>query len=153
LEEAMAQQDIETSILINAPPSRVWQVLTDFHTYPAWNPFIRAISGPLREGARLNIQITPPGRSALRFRPTVLVVKPDQELRWLGSLLIPGLFNGEHSFLLRVEGTNSTRFVHGGKFSGLLVGLFTRGGMLDATQKGFHAMNIALKERAENQTS
>jgi len=25
--------------------------------------------------------------------------------------------------------------------------------MLDATRQGFHAMNIALKERAENQTA
>ena len=30
---------------------------------------------------------------------------------------------------------------------------FARRGMLDATRQGFHAMNIALKERAENQTA
>ena len=112
----MAQQEIETSILIDAPPSRVWQVLSDFHAYPAWNSFIRAISGPLRDGARLSIQITPPGRASMRFRPTVLVVTPDQELRWRGSLLIPGLFSGEHFFLLRSEESNSTRVLHGERF-------------------------------------
>jgi hypothetical protein len=45
------------------------------------------------------------------------------------------------------------RFSHGETFSGLLVGPFARWGMLDATRQGFHAMNIALKERAENQTT
>ena len=48
---------------------------------------------------------------------------------------------------------NSTRFIQGERFSGLLVGPFVRRGMLDATRQGFHAMNIALKERAENQTA
>ena len=153
MDGADAQQEIETSIRIDAPPSRVWQVLTSFNAFPDWNPFIRAVSGPLREGARLSIQVAPPGRATLNFRPTLLVVKPDQELRWLGSLLIPGLFSGEHYFLLRAEEGNGTRFIHGERFSGLLVGLFTRGGMLEATRQGFHAMNIALKERAENQTA
>src|SRR5215208_5853019 len=139
--------------LISAPPSRVWQVLTDFSAFPAWNPFIRSISGPLREDARLSVQIMPPGRSSMRFRPTVLVSRPNEELRWRGSLLIPGLFSGEHSFLLRPEEVNSTQFVQGERFSGLLVGPFVRRGMLDATRQGFHAMNIALKEHAENQTA
>ena len=48
---------------------------------------------------------------------------------------------------------NSTQFIQGERFSGSLVGLFVRRGMLDATRQGFHAMNIALKERAENQTA
>ena len=149
----MAEHTIETTIQIGAPPSRVWQVLTDFRAMSDWNPFIRSISGPLKEGARLSIQIAPPGKSGMRFRPKVLVVKPDQELRWLGSLLIPGLFNGEHSFVLQPEGTDGTRFLHAEKFSGLLVGPFVRRGMLDATRQGFEDMNIALKERAEAQTS
>jgi len=149
----MAKQEIETSIFIDASPSRVWQVLTDFRAFPTWNPFIRSITGPVREGARLSIGITPPGRAALRFRPTVLVVKPDQELRWRGALLIPGLFSGEHSFRLRAEVGNCTQFSHAEMFSGLLVGPFASRGMLNATRQGFHAMNIALKERAENQTA
>ena len=72
----MALLEIEASFLISAPPSRVWQVLTDFSAFPAWNPFIRSISGPLREGARLSVQIMPPGKSSMRFRPTVLVSRP-----------------------------------------------------------------------------
>jgi hypothetical protein len=103
-ELSVAQHTIKTTILIEAQPARVWQVLTDFRAFPTWSPFIRAISGPLQEGVRLSIEITPPGRAAMRFRPTVLVVKPDQELRWRGALLIPGLFSGEHSFQIRPEG-------------------------------------------------
>jgi uncharacterized membrane protein len=41
----MTERRIETSIEINAPPSRVWTLLTDFARMPAWNLFIKSISG------------------------------------------------------------------------------------------------------------
>ena len=82
----MAEQALRTNIQIEAPPSRVWQVLTDFRAMSDWNPFIRSIKGPLKEGARLSIHITPPGKSGMRFRPTLLVSRPEQELRWRGAL-------------------------------------------------------------------
>ena len=47
---------------------------------------------------RLHIQ--PPGSGGMRFRPSLLVVSPLRELRWKGKLLVPGLFDGEHSFTL-----------------------------------------------------
>jgi uncharacterized protein YndB with AHSA1/START domain len=33
---------------IDAPPERVWQVLTDFGAFPEWNPFIRSIEASLK---------------------------------------------------------------------------------------------------------
>ncbi len=38
-------KQIETEILINAKPDKVWQVLTDFESHSKWNPFIKSISG------------------------------------------------------------------------------------------------------------
>jgi hypothetical protein len=83
----------------------------------------------------------------MRFKSTVLEVKPERELRWRKQLLLPGIFNGEHYFLLETIGSDRTRLTHGEKFSGILVGLF--GGTLSATEDGFKAMNVALKQRAE----
>jgi len=34
----------------------------------------------------------------MTFRPTILKAEPERELRWLGRLLLPGLFDGEHVF-------------------------------------------------------
>ena len=74
-------------------------------------------------------------------------VEPNAELAWRGSAAIPGLFAGRHYFRLEPEGAGACRLVHGEDFSGLLVPFF--GGILADTEKGFHAMNAALKARAE----
>ncbi|MGJ0532532.1 SRPBCC family protein [Methylocystis sp.] len=42
---------IETQITVEAPPTRIWRILTDFPTMSSWNPFIRSISGALTPGA------------------------------------------------------------------------------------------------------
>jgi len=147
----MVERRIETNIEINAPAVRVWALLTDFARMPSWNPFIKSISGNLAQGDRLSVYIAPPGRSGMRFKPTVLTVLPERELRWLGHLLIPGIFDGEHYFLLEPIGDGKTRLTQGEKFSGLLVVLLS--GTLSATEAGFKAMNAALKREAERNGS
>jgi hypothetical protein len=92
-----------------------------------------------------------PGKPAIRFRTTVLVVRPERELRWRGKLLVAGIFDGEHYFLLETFDEKRTRLVHGENFSGLLVGPLS--GMLVAAQVGFDAMNAALKQLAESEDS
>lgn len=140
-------RQIETSITINAPPERVWGILTDFRRMPEWNPFITAISGPLQPQGRLSVRITPPGKRSMTFSPTVLVVRTGRELRWIGRVLISGIFDGEHYFLLEPEGEGQTRLVQGETFNGVLVRLL--GGALSSTEAGFNAMNQALKVQAE----
>src|SRR5437879_5998834 len=106
----MAERRIEAAIEISAPPSRVWAVLTDFARMPAWNPFITSISGNLAQGARLSVRIAAPGKFGMRFKPTVMSVRPERELRWLGHLVVPGIFDGEHYFLLEPMGESRTLF-------------------------------------------
>jgi len=143
----MAERRIETDIEINASASQVWALLTDFARMPSWNPFIKSISGNLAQGARLSVRIVPPGSAGMNFKPTILTVRPERELRWLGHLFVPGIFDGEHYFLLTPIGENRTRFTQSEKFSGFLVGLL--GSTLAATSAGFKAMNTALKQQAE----
>jgi hypothetical protein len=143
----MAKRRIETSIEIDASPKKVWSILTDFAGMASWNPFIKSISGALAPGSTLAVHIAPPGKSGMQFKPTVLAANRERELRWLGRVLLPGIFDGEHYFLLEPIGSDRTRLTHGEKFSGILVGLF--GGTLSATENGFQAMNVALKQRAE----
>jgi hypothetical protein len=139
--------EIHTEIDINAHAEKVWQILQDFTNYPQWNPFIKSAEGNVREGEFLKVQIQPPGRSAMTFQPKVLKAEANRELRWKGKLLFPGLFDGEHSFVLKSISPQKTKFIHSEKFTGILVPLFKS--VLKDSQKGFELMNEALKNRAE----
>jgi hypothetical protein len=140
-------EELRSEIEIDAPPDKVWEVLTDFGSYREWNPFIREIDGQLRPGANLRVHIEPPNRRGTTFKPKVLKVEPNRELRWLGHLLVPGLFDGEH--ILSIDPVNSTKshFRQWEVFKGLLVPALR--GMLRDTQRGFEQMNRALKQRVE----
>ena len=140
-------RSISHSIEIDAVPERVWSVLTDRASFAEWNPFIRRLEGELTAGERLEVEIKPPGGRAMTFKPTVTAVEPNRELRWLGHLLVRGLFDGEHRFEIERLGDGRSRFTQSERFSGLLVRPF--GGTLAKTERGFEAMNRALKERAE----
>ena len=141
-------KELRSEIEIQASAERVWQLLTDFASFPQWNPFIRKASGTIRVGERLEVYIQPSGASGMTFRPTVLTAEPNRELRWLGHLLISGLFDGEHSFTIEPLGESRVRFTQREVFTGLLVPLFARGLDTD-TRRGFEEMNQALKARAE----
>ena len=142
-------KEIHTEIEINASEEKVWRVLTDFAAYPKWNPFVRIVEGDVSVGARLQVYIEPSGGKGMLFRPNVLVVEPNRELRWLGHLWLPGLFDGEHSFSIEPLGDGHVRFIQRERFKGLLVPFLSK--MLDwDTQRGFNEMNWALKLRAES---
>lgn len=138
---------IETTELIRASPETVWEVLSDLGAYPDWNPFIVEGSGELREGEKLKLKMQPPGGKPMGFQPVVLRVEPVRELRWKGRLLIPGLFDGEHYFLIEPDGSG-VRLTHGEQFTGLLPRFMGR--TLERTEAGFIELNAALKRRAED---
>jgi hypothetical protein len=141
-------REITTNIEIDAPPERVWQILTDFSEYPEWNPFVRSIEGELKLGVQLEATIHPPGKKPMKFRPRVVTLEPNRELRWEGYLLFPGLFDGEHAQVIESRGDDRVRFLHYELFRGLLVApLLRMNGK--SIRRGFEEMNLALKERAE----
>lgn len=145
----MATHRLHTEIEIDASPERVWAVLSDFASYPQWNPFIKSVTGAPQQGARLQIAIQPSGGKAMRFSPVVLAAEAGRELRWLGRFLFPGIFDGEHRFLIESLGEGKVRFQQSERFSGLLVSLL-RGSLDRDTMRGFEEMNRALKARAES---
>lgn len=141
-------KQIETSIVIKAPAGTVWEILTDFEKYPQWNPFIKSVKGEVKEGSNIKVRIEPPGAKGMTFKPKVLAFKPQKEFKWLGNLLVKGLFDGEHAFLLTAHKDGTTTLVQSEKFKGILVPLFSK--MLDTnTLQGFKLMNEKLRELAE----
>jgi hypothetical protein len=139
--------NIATSVEIDAPPARVWRVLVDLPAYRDWNPFIVEAAGTVAVGNSLSLRMALPEREPMTITPRLLVVEPERELRWKGRLWLPGLFDGEHVFVLTALENGRTRVDHFENFSGLLLPI-ARGMVYDATVQAFHALNAALARRA-----
>jgi len=139
---------ISTEIEIDAPASAVWAQLAASDAYADWNPFVKHLSGDLEVGNHLNVTIQSEGSSPMDFTPEVLVADENAELRWVGKLGIKGIFDGEHYFILDETDRGTTIFRHGESFTGILgyplLMLIGQG-----TERGFIAMNKALKARVE----
>jgi hypothetical protein len=141
-------KEIKTELIINVSPEIIWAILTNFDNYPNWNPFIKSIKGEVKVGNTITARLEPPGAKGMTFKPHVLAFETNKEFRWIGHLLFPGLFDGEHKFELIDNGNGTTTFKQSETFEGVLVPVFKK--MLDSsTKKGFEEMNIKLKELAE----
>lgn len=138
---------IETEIDIRADACVVWDVLTDLPKYADWNPFVTEACGEIRRGARLKVRICPPGGKAMTFKPRLVTVQPCRDLSWVGRVLMPGVFDGWHSFRISATGSG-VRLYHCERFTGLFSAFFGEDD-LKAVRDGFEAMNEALRARSE----
>ena len=135
---------IETSIIIEEKPEKIWSIMMDFESYPKWNPFIKSIKsdGSLTKGSKLEVVL-----NGVKMKPKVLK-NEKYEFTWLGSLLLPKIFDGEHIFMLEAM-DGKTKFIHKENFRGILVQPLLK--MIGKkTKKGFENMNEALKILAES---
>ncbi|GHE23706.1 SRPBCC domain-containing protein [Sphingobacterium griseoflavum] len=144
----MGKIHIEQQIEIQATIDQVWSVFTDFQAYEAWSPTIHFLSDPPKEGRSVKVRLLQPDGKQITMQPQVLRLSPAKELRWRGRLFLPGVFDGEHYFILKSLPDGSTQFIQGEHFSGVLVPLLKKM-ILGPTVAGFIAFNKSLKERVE----
>jgi hypothetical protein len=139
-----------TDIIIDAPAERVWQTLTDFPSYPEWNPLIHRVGGNLAPGAHLAVTLAASGGSERTAHPTVVHLRPGREFRWRDRPGVPWLMDTESSFKIEPLGPKQVRFVHWQATSGLLAMLLGMGGGAHVRER-LEAMNLALKGQAEHE--
>lgn len=113
--------EIKTEIVLDAPPEKVWELLTRFDHTAEW--FTKTILDiPLQVGAKGKVKLVVKGFT-LNSPIEMQVVSHAKHLQWIGMLPGMGWFmRGEHYFILTPEGEGKTRLNHGEKFSGLGVG-------------------------------
>ncbi len=130
-------------ISIDASPEKVWQVITDFQSFPEWNPMTPSMKGELSQGAKLKGML---GLGPLKvpFFPKLLTVEPTAELRWKGG--VPGAFVADHRFIVEPNPDGGSILRHHEEFSGV----FALKGPTVKTANRVHAQfNRACKQRAE----
>jgi hypothetical protein len=139
------RHEIRTETEIDGTADEVWAVLSDFGSYAEWNPGMEDVQGEAAAGTRLAIRFSLNGGRTMTMRPTVLVAEPGRELRWLGRLLIPWLFDGEHRFEIVEGAPGRVTFVQSERFKGVLVPFL--GKVFADTATTFVKVNEALARR------
>lgn len=140
-------KELRTEIEIQASSEKVWQILTNLGQWPEWNPFIHCAIGKAQVGEAVDITFRSASKE-MTLHCLVIKAEPNRELCWKYHVVLPGLFRGEHSFVIEPIGNNRVRLVDREIFNGLLVPLQAKD--IDTNSRcGFEEMDQALKARAE----
>jgi hypothetical protein len=140
---------IKTETIIKADPERVWAEMTDFDSFPDWNPFVRKAQGRLEPGEQLKIQLRLDHGLPMTFRPRVTVVEPGRELRWLATLGRPGVFDVDRAFQITPRDDGSVMFVMSEECTGWLTPVLFATNLEAQLYRGYDAFNEALRRRVE----
>ena len=134
-------------MVVTAPRTLVWNLLTDFEDYADWNPYIVRARGDARKGARASeLRLELDKGELEKFECHVLDVKARRKLRWrCRTHGIPGVLDREQTFHVLPLGPDRVQLMYDGRFEGLFQP-FTD---LDHLKQGYRRMTRALKERAE----
>jgi hypothetical protein len=139
---------IKTETVIHAPAERVWAAMTDFPSFPDWNPFVRKAHGRLAPGEQLKIQLRLDHGLPMNFRPRVTKVEPNRELRWLATLGRPGVFDVDRAFQIHPR-NGGVLFVMSEECTGWLTAVMFATNLEAQLYRGYDAFNEALRKRVE----
>jgi hypothetical protein len=138
---------LRSEIEIAAPPGLVWEVLTNFHAYGEWNPYIVQAEGELKEGAVVTTTINFTGSRERTYRRRIIKVVPVEELRWSWTSLMRAVAQSEQYFLLQPVSDTRLRLTLGENLSGLLAP--HEPSQLSQISQGLTLMTQAIKRRAD----
>lgn len=136
---------VYTDIIINANPSEVWSVLTDFENMPNWSTTLQGISGNISNGGSV---IATYLFDTLTFNaPHTLIYIEGQEFGWSDeSNTYPGITD-HHLFQVKACG-NQTRFIQSDQFIGSNPNISTLN-LAQLIQGQYNIFNTDLKNEVE----
>lgn len=134
-----------SSVLINAPPERVWAALVDGAAYKDWNPEIIAVEGQMKNGERIAVQVRLGSGATRKMSMRITAFDAPRRMEWTGGLPF-GLFVGRRTFSVAPNGEGSEFRLHL-TMSGPLSGPIIRS--VGNRQPELDSFSTALKARSE----
>ncbi|TGL63650.1 SRPBCC domain-containing protein [Leptospira sarikeiensis] len=146
----MKAQTIVTTIEIQATPEKIWNIFTDFPTFPRWNPFLKKILGqPIKDGSIIVFDYYFTG-VYLPTKALIYELTHTQSISWKGAfpLFFKYMFAGDHLFTLEEITPGRTKFSHTAILTGIMPNLFSSH-IQGAVRNSHIQMNQKLKELSE----
>ena len=101
---------------IDAPPARVWALLTDAAGFARWNSTVTNIDGEIALGQKLKLKVPVSDRV---FTPKVTELEPIKRMVWSDG--VAPMFKGERTFTLKPGPADTTEFTMVEVFRGLML--------------------------------
>jgi len=140
---------VRAEIEIDAPPERVFDVLTDIDAYPEWNPFTPKVESTLRIGDPIHMQVRLVGEKLMRQTEYVTHNERPHKLCWGADIGPRVLCRADRCQVLTPIEGGRTHYLCTDEIRGLLAPLV----MLfygKAMKRGFGDCARALKKRVES---
>ena len=143
--------EILPSTEIDAPPERVWEILTDFEKYHEWNSFTVTAEGPFEVGSVIKLLVAFPNGQRLTTTHTIDSIRPPYEMCWR-KLNFPLLLWSRRCQVIEPLDGERSRYLNREYFFGPLapVANYFYGRQV---HRGLDEMAAALKQRAEERNN
>jgi hypothetical protein len=155
LYEAMAifQRTIEEEIEINASTDKVWNIVSDFASFPQWNTFVVKVELPNANGIKVgeptSIEVAlKAGDKPTTYQNTITKVEPNRELVWEGGFglgVILGMKVQHFQVLTEGSKPGTCHYRQGEVFTGSLVPAAAMTSTFDDLKAAYARMNGELK--------
>jgi hypothetical protein len=138
--------EIRDEIELDAPPQKVWQAVTGFQNYHAWNTQVTYLGGTVAPGEKLRLRLSAAGSAPYTFAPVISQWEENKRFAWLARTGFPGIFDGEHFFEIIDLGNGTTRLINREEYRGILTLFIRQLPMMKNAPAGFARMNEELKQ-------
>lgn len=132
-------------ITIQAPPSRIWRLLTSADDFPRWNSTIQDIEGTIALGQKIRLRATIAPQRVFNLNVSEFI--PDSLMVWRDGRA--PMFTGVRTFALTPRPNGSTDFAMEEVFSGIMLPMIA--GSLPDFGPTFETYAADLKREAERQ--
>lgn len=142
-------QIVQTEIEIQAPPEKVWSIITDIDKWQEWSPTINASAGQAEVGSAVTITMMSKeaGKDGPNYSPTIIQMDEPRYFHWRAHMMAGFIFTNDK--IIELEETETgTKVTHKETFRGLMAVLM-KGQMENGVPPMLTMMNDALKQLAE----
>lgn len=142
-----SHRTVYTEIIIDATPEQVWEVLTDFDSYPKWAIFFKGMTGEIKDKGKVvaTFQMNPKKDKTTQVDHTISY-KEGKMFGW-SEKTIMGIIDN-HKFIVEDAGNGKTRFIQSDEFK--KGGTWLMGGYLSKLMgKKYPEFNRSLKSEVE----
>lgn len=142
----IGNKSVHHEIIVDAPPAKVWQVISDTESYAEWNPVMLSVDATPTLGAKVTYKYQQEPGKVYDIPVTVKAMDAEKLLNQAGGM--PGILTYNHRYeLVAMNNGESTKVIIHEDYRGIGVPFWNP----DAVGASYGRLNEAIKARAEAQ--